>query len=687
MKAFYRLWVIGLLCLPVLANSQEIKAELWKMIEKPHESVDFMEFTADGKYLITASGGEYLPSANEGKSIKLWDVSTGELIRILAKDNYWRLALDISLDGKYLAYGNWKSEIELISIETGKLVQRFKGHTSDITDIEFTPNGKYVLSGTGHNEKDKNYTGIRVWRVSDGLLLREFEGWLHSFRDAPKDLIKLSPDGKLLAHYEELDHRKKNLVIKDFTSGKVIRNIEVEVKGNSGDLRWISPYILSCYTYWSGSSYRIGNINIRTGQIHHPARSKGYRPDVSLTLVHKALTKDVYDLIFKDIESGEILGQLGGVDVNYSLTPNKSSIFSENGEYLATIGIKKEAFFDENLKPQTRSFQAIAIWKMEGIRPVEPVEIADYTLAPTPQFGLGNFSLGGFTTSSYTFELKQGLNMISPPVKTDTVMTAESLARQLEAIMVVRLDPDTKQFIPYIPGVFEGSNFMVDGAMGVIVNVPQDKSVTFTGTAWSNAPAAPSHSTNPVWAFTVLVEGQSLNQNHFVVQNLSRDVNYSTSLDYSSQMGIASIVDASQQSVINSGDLIQIQLDNQRWRYRVKDQDLANAYVHLELIAALKVPEQTLLLQNYPNPFNPETWLPFELSQDTEVSISIYDTQGQLIRKLELGFILAGKYVGVDRAIHWDGKTKTGETVVSGTYFYQIEAGEYTQTQKMVILK
>ena len=277
--------------------------------------------------------------------------------------------------------------------------------------------------------------------------------------------------------------------------------------------------------------------------------------------------------------------------------------------------------------------------------------------------------------------------MISPPVKTDTVMTAESLARQLEAIMVVRLDPDTKQFIPYIPGVFEGSNFMVDGAMGVIVNVPQDKSVTFTGTAWSNAPAAPSTNTNPVWAFTVLVEGQPLNQKHFVVQNLSRNVNYSTSLDHSSQMGIASIVGASQQAIIGRGDLIQIQLDNQRWRYRVKDQDLANAYVHLELTAALKVPEQTLLLQNYPNPFNPETWLPFELSQDTEVSISIYDTQGQLIRKLELGFILAGKYVGADRAIYWDGKTKTGETVASGTYFYQIEAGEYTQTQKMVILK
>ena len=49
--------------------------------------------------------------------------------------------------------------------------------------------------------------------------------------------------------------------------------------------------------------------------------------------------------------------------------------------------------------------------------------------------------------------------------------------------------------------------------------------------------------------------------------------------------------------------------------------------------------------------------------------------------------MMAGKYVGVDRAIHWDGKTESGELVSSGTYFYQIDAGNYSQARKMVILK
>ena len=54
---------------------------------------------------------------------------------------------------------------------------------------------------------------------------------------------------------------------------------------------------------------------------------------------------------------------------------------------------------------------------------------------------------------------------------------------------------------------------------------------------------------------------------------------------------------------------------------------------------------------------------------------------------IELGHIPAGNYVEVNRAIYWDGRTEDGELVSSGTYFYQIEAGDYIDTRKMVILK
>ena len=67
--------------------------------------------------------------------------------------------------------------------------------------------------------------------------------------------------------------------------------------------------------------------------------------------------------------------------------------------------------------------------------------------------------------------------------------------------------------------------------------------------------------------------------------------------------------------------------------------------------------------------------------------VTIYDVQGQRIRQLELGMVMAGRYVAADQAAYWDGKSETGEAVASGTYFYQLQAGDYTETRKMVILK
>jgi alkaline phosphatase len=96
---------------------------------------------------------------------------------------------------------------------------------------------------------------------------------------------------------------------------------------------------------------------------------------------------------------------------------------------------------------------------------------------------------------------------------------------------------------------------------------------------------------------------------------------------------------------------------------------------------------QSALLQNYPNPFNPETWIPFQLEEDAEVKMLIYNTIGELIRKIELGKKSTGIYISQDRAVYWDGKNEVGEQVTSGIYFYTIDAGKYTATGKMLMLK
>ena len=96
---------------------------------------------------------------------------------------------------------------------------------------------------------------------------------------------------------------------------------------------------------------------------------------------------------------------------------------------------------------------------------------------------------------------------------------------------------------------------------------------------------------------------------------------------------------------------------------------------------------RTMAGQNYPNPFNPETWIPYQLTEDAEVTLRIYDAGGSMVRTLDLGRQPAGGHVGRDGAAYWDGSNETGEQVASGMYFYEFRAGAYSQVRRMVILK
>ena len=109
--------------------------------------------------------------------------------------------------------------------------------------------------------------------------------------------------------------------------------------------------------------------------------------------------------------------------------------------------------------------------------------------------------------------------------------------------------------------------------------------------------------------------------------------------------------------------------------------------IYLQQLLATARPEKTQLFANYPNPFNPETWIPYELATDTHVKITIYNTQGVVIRTLQFGHQSAGYYTGRDRAAYWDGRNALGEQVASGLYFYQLETDEMSLMRKMVILK
>ena len=107
----------------------------------------------------------------------------------------------------------------------------------------------------------------------------------------------------------------------------------------------------------------------------------------------------------------------------------------------------------------------------------------------------------------------------------------------------------------------------------------------------------------------------------------------------------------------------------------------------LEQIHAALIPQETALLPNYPNPFNPETWIPYHLAKDADVTLTIYDISGQVVRHFVLGYQAAGRYQNRSRAVYWDGRNEFSEQVASGVYFYHLSAEDYSATRKMLILK
>ena len=95
-----------------------------------------------------------------------------------------------------------------------------------------------------------------------------------------------------------------------------------------------------------------------------------------------------------------------------------------------------------------------------------------------------------------------------------------------------------------------------------------------------------------------------------------------------------------------------------------------------------QLPTVYALHQNYPNPFNPTTQIKYDLPEDALVSITIYDIMGRSIRSLVKSRQTAGY-----RSVQWNATNNLGEPVSAGMYIYMIQAGEFRQVKKMVLLK
>ena len=297
----------------------------------------------------------------------------------------------------------------------------------------------------------------------------------------------------------------------------------------------------------------------------------------------------------------------------------------------------------------------------------------------------------------FSMHLSKGLNLLSVPLKPTIKMTARSLAVKTGGTTVVTLDASKQKFVAWTPNAPD-DGFPIEGAKGYIINVPQARDIVFTGARWTNqAQVAAAPLATPLdqtWAFVVSgYLGGTQHFNGYLITIRNTRTNTVMEAQVRGNYFAAATADLNYRSVVELGDTLELtvtdthgNIASERFNFTVDPMNLANAVLNVTL-DGIGAPKQSLLLQNYPNPFNPETWIPYRLSEDSQVFVSIYDTKGILIRTLSLGYQSAGFYQDQERAAYWDGRNDLGEPVASGVYFYQLTTSSFQQTRRMLIVK
>nr|MDZ8047853.1 serine/threonine-protein kinase [Nostoc sp. DedQUE02] len=168
--------------------------------------------SSDVNSVAFSPDGTTLASASDDKTIKLWNIASGEEIRTLQGHSNWIWAVGFSPDSKTLASGSADTTIKLWNLETGKLIRTLQGHTDGVTSVAFSPDGKTLASGSA--SKDMK---IKLWNLETGKLISTLEGHTNGVPS-----VVFSPDGKTLAS----GSKDKTIKLWNLKTGKLIHTLK-----------------------------------------------------------------------------------------------------------------------------------------------------------------------------------------------------------------------------------------------------------------------------------------------------------------------------------------------------------------------------------------------------------------------------------------------------------------------------
>lgn len=585
--------------------------------------VQSVAYSPDG--LTIASSG--------GREIHRWDVMTGEQKQALKGHRDSVNGLAFSPDGQTIATGSDDGTVLLWNAETGNPERKLEGQTAAaVKTVAFSPDGRMLASGGG---------GISLWDVATGDRLRTLHGhkkWVNS--------IAFSPDGRMLASGGD----DTMVRLWDVATGEHLHTLE-----ETGTR--VRSAVLSVDFSPDGRTLASGNWryvyvwDVMTGGLKRILEGHADRVNgVAFSPDGRTLASGSQD--------GTILLWEFDPTVNFNATANISPASMRLPALGAQFNIALTAAETEN----TAGFQATLQFDPTAVRFVEnangdyfpggayaaqPISEEDrVTVAVT---SLAGASAGKGTLATFTFEV---------------IAFKESSLTLSEIVLV---SPDGERYFPRI----------------------QNKQV-FVETGEKTGMEGDVNRDGAVNLHDLELVGSNLGQTG---QN-DADVNNDGIVDIVDLVIVAGAFGngAGAPSVSSENLSILSVADLKHWLNLSSGVDLADESLQrgvrvLEILLAAMTPQETVLLANYPNPFNPETWIPYHLASDSNVMITIYNVHGMLVNRLNLGHQRAGFYTDKGVAAYWDGRSMRGEPVASGTYFYQLHAGDFSAVRRMVIVK
>ena len=641
-------------------------------------------------------------------TLRLWEIDSGLLRRIFRGHVDVVLSVDFSSDGEQIASGSDDNTVRLWDVSSGTLVETFVGHEERVWSVAMHPDGDLIASGSWDGT-------VRLWNhvpAAETADEDESSNLPLATYDRPVLSVAFSPDARLLAvglANSERDNSVKfwDVAGQDVTRYQELRSFDAKSKH---DLAFSPEGKLFATTGGDNAAIRVWRADPATPV---PLSPRGDTLVESPNAILQWQAAD--DAIYYDIEvalDADFLVVIESATVlmnklTFSLEIELSQYWwrvRSGGFGSVSDWSEPSSFLTPFVPPRTCSVQLIPQHQSIGLEKEFAVRIRADAVQDLAGF---QFDLRWTDPDLLTFvtvtEFKNifGAFGIGKPGE---ILQDEGLYKGVAATKIGETN-------------INNSGILLE----VLFRSKAAGSCTFQLENFKLANSDQEPIDCPVIEATVIVEEplRPWDVNRDGVVDIFDLVIVSDFAGQGIPPGLEFNPDVNRDGVVNIFDLALVAshfgetYENNAQAPRATSSEINTEFsqatlvrIYAELIRSLDEsplarraiqaiekliisfpPQKNLLLQNYPNPFNPETWLPFQITATSDVSIHIYSDHGHLVRRIPLGILPPGSYISRSEAAHWDGKNGLGEPVATGTYFYTLSTGTFTATKKMIVTK